>query len=156
MNTVDTAVLAKLRAAIPPLPPTTTGGAERPRVHDGVVPVDASNPKIVIATLPYVVWFSNLGVDESEDLATTLTKRTVTGQTTYAGGTREQAKWAGQRARDALAFQALEVEVDGQTLTLMVMPTDDSQQVRRDDTNTRPGGEPLLYGVDRYDIVLPR
>lgn len=143
---VRTAVVAKLAAALPPL---TVDGKQMPRVHSGQVPVDNSGV-VVTSALPYLVYFGTVGLGESEDLGSTLTKRVPSFQITYVGATDEQAEWAGEKATTALDFGF--VEVDGQTVQLV--PTD-ALYLDRDDKHTRPDGGPLFHGILRYDTYLP-
>lgn len=135
--TVREAVLDKLRAV-----PNLT-------VHSGSVPVNNTGV-IVTSPLPYLVYFGTLGLGESEDLATTLTKRVTSFQITYVGKTDEQAEWAGGLAVQTLDFEV--VTVDHQQLQMV--PTE-AQYLDRDDSHTRPDGGPLFHGILRYDVHLP-
>lgn len=135
---VRVSVLAQLRTA-----PYLT-------VHDGTVPVDDADAKVVTSALPYVVYFGTLPLPESEDLCGSVTKRTPSFQVTYVGATPEQAEAAGERAQSVLDFQF--ITVDGQLV--QVIPTD-AMWLDRDDNHVRPGGGELFHGVLRYDIHIP-
>lgn len=135
MNTVDDVVLELLEAVLA-------------HVHDGQVPVDDSDSNVVTSALPYVVYYSNLGDDDTRRYSGRATRREVTFQITYVGGTREQAKWAGQRARGALADRRLWPE--GPRMRLA-----ESQRVLPDNDARQPDGGSLFYGADQYAVRAP-
>lgn len=112
-------------------------------VYDGYIKVDETE-KVISAALPYVVFYSTPGYDNDERFFGA-GGRVVEFQVTGVGATREQAKWALDKARDALNRQRLG--------TALIRRFDDNQFVRRDDDYTRPGGGPLFYGVDRYGVA---
>jgi hypothetical protein len=114
-------------------------------VHDGYVDVDET-AMVISVPLPYVVFYSTPGYDRDDRQDGRVNGRVVEFQVTGVGGTREQAKWALDKARGALSRQRL-----GDAL---IRRSDDNQYVRRDDDYTRPGGEPLFYGVDRYGVAV--
>jgi len=117
-------------------------------VHDGYVDTDESQ-KVISVPLPYAVFFSGLGDDIDERLGGRVGGSAIPFQTTYVGGTREQARWAGQKARDAISRKR--VTVGGRESGLIRL--DASQKIVREDTYTRPGGGPLFYGVDQWEVI---
>lgn len=135
MRTVDDAVLASLRTVLT-------------NVHDGQVPTSSSDPDIVTATLPYVVYYSNVGDDIMRRRSGRAGKRDVSFQVTYVGGNRSQAKWAGERARARLADKPL--SPGGPRIRFA-----ESQRVLRDNDATQPDGGRLFYGVDLYSVSVP-
>ena len=145
MRAVDDAVLAILRAAVPPL-------AGKERVHDGYVPVDDADAKIVTATLPYLAYYSSLGDDSNRRVAGYNARRSVFFQVTYVGAVRSQAKWAGERQRAALADRLITIPGRKSWRCLL----GESQRIRRDDDAARPDGSPLFYGVDLYSLAVTR
>lgn len=131
MRSVDTTVLAALRAVLT-------------NVHDGKVPVDDSDPNIVTAALPYVVFYSNIGMpEELRRMSGRNARDDVDFQVTYVGGTRDQAKWAGERARGAL--RNLRLHPNGPRVRVV-----ESQRVLKDNDAHQPNGGALFYGVDQY------
>lgn len=135
MRAVDTLALARLQS---------TG---RPVAEDKV-PV-ADDGKTVQLQAPYFAYYSNIGEPRNRDLAG-LAKSTVTEfQVTYVGITRDQAKWAGERARTALT--ATKMAPYGRPRVV------ESQRVR-EDTDARvlvdDRYRTLFYGVDIYRVVV--
>lgn len=139
MRAVDTALLARLKA-VPGL-----------HVHDGFVKVD-NDSNVVTYPVPFVVFYSNVGDDHSPRLSGRNTRRSVFFSLTYVGLTREQSKWAGERARAALMDRRLTVPNHG----VWLVDLQESQRVRRDDDALRPDGSPLFYGIDNYAISVTR
>ena len=113
-------------------------------VHDGYVDADETE-KVISVPLPYVVFYSTPGYDNNERQCGGVGGRVVEFQITGVGGTREQAKWALDQARTALSRKRLNGS--------LIRRFDDNQFVRRDDDYTRPSGDPLFYGVDRYGVA---
>lgn len=136
MRTVDIAVLTKLRTVLA-------------NVHDGQVPVDESDSNVVTSAMPYVVYYSDVGLDDTRRLSGHATKRETSFQVTYVGETRDQAKWAGEQARAQLADSSLGLPGGGR------MRVADSQRVVRDNDARLPGGGRLFYGVDVYSVRTP-
>lgn len=118
-------------------------------VHDGVVEVDET-AKVVIVALPYVVFSSGMGEDADERLGGRPGLRVVPFSVFYAGGSPEQARWAGARARAALSRKR--VTVDGRESGLIVLR--ESSDMRRDDDYTSPGGGPIFYATDKYVVAV--
>lgn len=118
-------------------------------VYDGHVTADETAKEISVP-LPFVVYYSSLGYDVDERLGGRAGGRVTQFQVTYVGSTREQAQWAGEKARAALSRKR--VTVSGTESSLIMLR--DSATVRRDDDYTRPGGDPLFYGVDQYEVAL--
>ncbi len=135
--TAHSAVLAALEA-VPNL-----------NVYDGFVEVDETE-KIVRVTLPYVVLRSGLGRDIDERQGGKPGGTAVPFQVEYVGETPEQTREAGRRARAVLSRKR--VSVSGRQSGLMHIV--DTDQVRREDVYTRPGGEPLFRGVDQYEVGI--
>ena len=121
---------------------TLLAGADL-NVHDGYINADETT-KVISVSLPYVVFYSTPGYDNDLRFFGA-GGRVVEFQVTGVGATREQAKWALDKARDALNRQRLNGSV--------IRRSDDNAMVRRDDDYTRPGGGPLFYGVDRYGVA---
>lgn len=120
-------------------------------VYDGHVTDSDPSTQVVTAALPYVVFYAT-GDDATpgDSLAGGSGAHLTEFQVTCVGETREQAKWAGEKARAALDRKFLTFPSGAR----FVRRTDDNQYVRRDDTWTRPGGAPLFFGVDRYAVLI--
>jgi hypothetical protein len=146
MRIVDDVVLDLLRAALPP------NAAGDPRVHDGYVPVADADAKVITAALPYLAYFSSLGDDSNRRLSGQNGRRSVFFQVTYVGEDRNQAKWAGEKQRAALADRVIAIEGRKSWRVLL----GESQRIRRDDDAARPDGSPLFYGVDLYSVAVTR
>ena len=114
-------------------------------VHDGYVDADEA-AKVISVTLPYVVFYSTPGYDNDARHCGGVGGRVVEFQITGVGGTREQAKWALDKARTVLSRQRLNGN--------LIIRADDNPSVRRDDDYTRPGGLPLFYGIERYGVAV--
>lgn len=112
-------------------------------VWDGGPDVDETE-KVISVDLPYVAFWSSTGIARGRRHSGTATGRVQEFSITGVGEDRHQAKWALDRAREALEGKRL-----GGNL---IKHTDDSR-VRRDDDFTRPGGGPLFYGVDQYAVA---
>jgi hypothetical protein len=143
MRAVDNAVLAAMRTAL-----GTT------KVHDGLTAVrsEPGRPLVITYELPYAVFYSNVGDDHSPRLDGRTSRRSVFFSVNYVGLTRDQAKWAGEKIRDALEGRRL--VVPGHRVWLVDIQ--ESQRVRRDDDAIRPDGKPLFYGVDNYAVSITR
>lgn len=139
-NADDNVVLTLLRALSPGL-----------NVHDGHVTDSDGVAKTISAPLPYVVFYGASDDDSPGDsLAGTSGARLTGFQLTFVGETREQAMLAGERALAALNRKMVTFAAGAR----FVRRTDDSLAVRRDDTWTRPGGQPLFFGADRYTVTI--
>lgn len=136
MRVVDDAVLAALEAT----------GVD---VNDGFVDTDNTG-NVVTYPLPYLVYYSSVGIDDSPRFTGRKARRSVFFSITYIGLDRNQAKWAGEKARAALADQRIAVQGYRTFLCELL----ESQRVRRDDDAVRPNGEPLYYGVDNYALAI--
>jgi hypothetical protein len=137
MRVVDEDVIAKL----------TDAGLD---VNDGFVDTtQAADSVEVTYPLPYVVLYSAIGNDHNPRLSAHNGRRSVFFSLTYVGETREQAKWAGEKARYALAGKRVAGVARSWLYTC-----DESQRVRRDDDAIRPDGSPLFYGVDNYSVSV--
>lgn len=140
MNADDAVVLAVLSGLNPPL-----------TVHDGNVEDSNPNDKVITADLPYVVFYGGSDDDSLGDsLAGTSGSYLTEFRLNFVGSTREQAKLAGERAAAAINRKFLTFGRGPR----FVRRTDNSQDVRRDDTWTRPGGKPLFYGSDQYAVGI--
>lgn len=137
MRVVDNAILATLADA----------GL---RVFDGVVPVDDQDARVVTTTLPYVVFYSSLGDDDNPRLSGDRGRRSVFFQITYIGGTREQAKWAGEKQRAALSNKKFTIT----GVKCWPVHIEESQRVFRDDDAVQPDGGAVFYGVDLYAVSI--
>lgn len=114
-------------------------------VHDGYVDADETL-KVISIPLPYVVFYSTPGRDNDDRQSGAVAGRVVEFSITAVGETREQAKWALDKARTALSRKRLNGN--------LIKRADDNQFVRRDDDYTRPGNLPIFYGVDRYAVAV--
>lgn len=139
-NTVDSAVLTLLRA-VPNL-----------NVYDGYVTDSDENEKTVSAPLPYVVFYATSAAPETESrsMAGAAGAQTEEFQLSGVGSDRNQAKWALEKARQAVE----NVRLASVARTPVVRRSDDQFMVRRDDTWTRPDGKPLFFGADRYLLTF--
>lgn len=146
MRVVDRAILARLES-VPGL-----------NVFDGLVPVEqvqtvgGREVAIVSVPLPYVVYYSSIGDDHEPRLSGRETRRSVFFTLRYMGGSAEQAKWAGERARAALIDSRL--DVDGHRSWLPRVQ--ESQRIWRDDEVAFTGGLPIFYGVDEFAVSITR
>jgi len=116
-------------------------------VHDGYVDADET-AKVISVDLPYVVFYAGLGDDIDERMGGRAGGIVTDFQTTYVGGTREQARWAREKQRAALDRKR--ITVVGKESGLIKRQA--SSLIRRDDVYTRPGGGPLFYGIDQYSV----
>lgn len=138
MRAVDEVVLAALRAT----------GVD---INDGLVDADNST-NVVTYPLPYIVYYSSIGDDSNRRLNGSKARRSVFFSLIYVGEDRNQAKWAGEKARGALADRRFVVPGHNAWLCSLL----ESQRVRRDDDAIRPDGSPLFYGVDNYALAVTR
>lgn len=131
----DDAVLELLRAV-----PNLT-------VYDGSVDVDETQ-KVILVELPYVVFWSTTPRDNGPRFSGRVTGGVTNFQLTGVGEDRRQTKAVLDRAQVAISRK----RVGGS----LIKHSDDNQPVRRDDDYTRPGGEPIFTGVDRYSVAASR
>lgn len=136
MRVVDNAIIARIQGA----------GLT---VHDGIVTVDTKTKK-VLYTLPFVVYYGSLGIEEAPRLSGRRRQRTVGFMATYVGESREQAKWAGEKVRGALS--GVRLSIPGYKVGLIELVT--SPWVWRDDDMLRPDGQPVFYGRDTYEVPI--
>jgi hypothetical protein len=134
---VDAAVLAALRA-VPNL-----------NVHDAYVTDSDGDAMTISAPLPYVVYYPAPGRPEARSMAGPAGAETKEFQVTFVGATRQQAMWACEKVRAALD----DVRLSTVTGNPVLRRTDDQLFIRRDDTWSRPGGGPLMYGADRWSVT---
>lgn len=141
MRVADETILALLE----PLPFVT---------HDGLLdPPEDGDSKVVTYPLPYAVYYSSIGSDDSRTLPRLIARPTMRSsliQLTYVGTDRNQAKWAGEQIRSLLSGQR--ITVPGYRSWLC--SHEESQRIRRDDDAVRPDGSPLYYGVDIYTLAV--
>lgn len=137
MRVVDTVILAALEAT----------GVD---IHDGYVETTTGGSNVVSYTLPYAVFYSSIGDDDNPRMSGRKGRRSVFFTVTYVGRDRNQAKWAGEKIRDAL--QGRRFTIPGHRSWLCDL--EESQRIRRDDDAVRPDGSPLFYGVDNYAISI--
>jgi hypothetical protein len=128
----DDDVLAMLRAV-----PNLT-------VYDGSIDVDETE-KVIKVDLPYVMFWSTPGYDNDVRQSGGVAGQVDEFQLTGVGEDRAQAKAVLQRARDAISRKRVGKGLIRRSL--------DNQPVRRDDDYTRPGGDPIFSGVDRYAVA---
>jgi hypothetical protein len=115
--------------------------------------VEDSDPSemVITAALPYVVFYGfSDDVSPGDSLAGSSGAHLSAFQVTAVGETREQARWAAEKARGALDRQRLTFASGSR----LVRHNGDMQPIVRDDTWTRPGGEPLFSAVDRYNVLV--
>jgi hypothetical protein len=136
-SATDAAVLALLKATA------------NLNVHDGYVTDSDENEKTISAPLPYIVFYTTPGRPEARSLAGPAGATVDEFQISFVGATREQAIAAAERADDAVNDTRL-TSLPGQPV---IRRTDDNLFVHRDDTWTRPGGKPLFYGANRYELT---
>lgn len=137
MSHIDDAVLATLRS----------GPADQPlNVYDGYAPANEAD-KVVSIDLPYVV------VHRTPDFPSDATydQGTIASTTHWSivgvGATPEQVKAALARADDRLGEFITEGPNEPR---FSVTREPEPPPIRREDTYTRPGGQPLFYGSVRY------
>lgn len=114
-------------------------------VYDGYVDADEAQ-HVISVPLPYVVFFSSPGYDNNKRLAGGVNGRVLEFTITGVGGTREQAKWAMDKARGALSRKRLNGN--------LIIRDDNNDPVRREDDFSQPGGLPLFYGIDKYGVAV--
>lgn len=102
--------------------------------------------KIIAVPLPYLVYVTTPGYDRDARQCGDVGGRVLEFQVSAIGDTQWQAKWALDKARELLSRKRL-----GRSL---IQRSPDNLRVRKDDDYTRPGGEPLFYGVDRYSVAI--
>lgn len=143
----DTDLLAMLNAS-----PTLvyineeTGGVPVANaVYWGYLDVDES-AKVISVPLPYIVYNSSPGYDRDVRQGGQVGGRVLEFDLKGVGATERQAKWVLDQARSVLSRKFL-----GGNL---ILRSDNNQRVRREDDYTRPGGEPLFFGVERYGVAV--
>lgn len=127
-------------------------------VYDGqMVPPRAPGapPQKVVFAVPYLVYRSNIGLDQQRRLAGRRTRRSVFFELVYVGGSRDQAKWIGEVARFQLERTRLDLpEPYNSRSGLIEVEDGGSQRIWRDDDAVQPDGKPLYYGVDQYAVPI--
>lgn len=114
-------------------------------VYDGSVDTD-EEAKIIAVPMPYLVYFGSPGRDNDTRFSGRAGGRIHGFHIHGVGETREQAQWALDVAYDILNRQRL-----GDTL----IKRDEAHMLpRRDDDYNRPGGEPIFYGIDPYNVAV--
>lgn len=113
--------------------------------YDGFVEADETE-KVISVPLPYVVFYSTPGYDNDERLCGGVGGRVLEFSVTGVGVDRWQAKWALDQARSVLNRRRLNGN--------LIRRSEDNESVRREDTYTRPGGDPLFYGIDKYAVAV--
>ena len=113
-------------------------------IYWGYLNVDEA-AKVIDVPLPYIVFNSSPGSDANERFCGNVGSRVVEFDIKGIGASERQAKWVLDEARKMLSRQRL-----GDSL-IHRMP--DNLNVRREDAYTRPGGDPLFYGVDRCSVI---
>jgi hypothetical protein len=114
-------------------------------IYWGYLNVDET-AKVIAAPMPYLVFNSSPGYDRDERYSGSVNGRVLEFQLTGVAETERQAKWILDQARNLLNRKRLN--------GALIRRLDDNQNVRRDDDYTRPGGEPIFYGVDRYAVAV--
>ncbi len=122
-------------------------------LYDGhVVDSDAAE-KTISAPLPYLVYFTTPGAPVRARAGRASTMRTVEFQITAVGDDRAQARWAGDLAEALLDGQLI---TPGTDRPRRVIRVPDNAYMGRDDTWTRPEGDPLFIDVRRYQATTRR
>lgn len=116
-------------------------------VYDSDVTGANLETKVISVPLPYVVFYSTPGYGINPRMSGRR-GRAVEFTVNAVGISRDQAKWAGQRAEDGLDGRRIEL-----VQPRLIRRTDDNAYVRRDDTWTRPKGLPLFTDSRRYSIA---
>jgi hypothetical protein len=116
-------------------------------VHDGWVDVDEA-AKVVRVELPYVVFTAGLGQDADERMGGRPGLRALPFSISYVGESREQARWAAAKSREALSRHRL--VVDGRESGLMTLL--ESSEIYPDPDYTGLGGQRLFSGRDKYVV----
>lgn len=131
--------------------PNRTPGSLGFAVYDGyAAPVSDSDVVVVQYPLPYAVYYSNIGAPNARRLTGRDLGRTVFWSFNYVGSSRNQAKWVGERLRQAL--EGVRLTVPGHKVGLIEVQL--SQRVRRDDDAIHADGSPLFYGIDDYALPI--
>ena len=124
-------------------PFNTAGGINA--VYDGYVKADES-AKVISVALPYLVFYSGTGRDNDARQSGQVAGRVKGFRIIGVAATPEQAEWVLDRGRDMLSRKRLNGN--------LIIRTDGTDEARRDDDYTRPGGDPLFYGVDLYAVAV--
>lgn len=122
-------------------------------LYDGHVTDSDAAEKTVSAPLPYLVYFTTPGAPVRARAGRSSTMRTVEFQITGVGDARWQASWAGDLAERLLDARVVTPAGDRPR---RITRTRDNTYMGRDDTWTRPGGEPLFIDVRRYQATTRR
>ena len=130
--------------------PDRTPGSLGFTVYDGLTDPPSREIVVVQRELPYAVYFSNIGAPNARRLTGRDVGRVVFWSIIFVGGTREQAKWAGERIRNAI--EGVRPVVPDHKVGLV--ETQMSQRVRRDDDAIHADGSPLFYGIDDYALPI--
>lgn len=146
MIVVDKLVLARMRVP--------DGLGHKLNVHEGepVAHKDPLHPVEVDLPFPYVTYHSAIGDDDNPRLSARAMRRSVPFYLMYVGITEEQAKAAGQRARELL--QRWRPPTSAAIRQAWPCKLEESQRVRRDDAAVQVGGGALYYGVDAYAVSI--
>lgn len=119
------------------------------RVHVGSVEDSDDQEKTISAPLPYVLYGSTLGVGQSQRLGG-YKGRVVPFTTTYTHDSLDGCKAIGLSVRDYLASSV--VLIAGQRRRIHLDDPRSPVYVQKDPTWTRPGGLPLFFAVDRWNV----
>lgn len=139
---LDTWILDQLIAAMP--------SAEH--VHDGQVKIDRAapgEPVVVRYPTPYVTFTNSVGDVSNRRLARRHGRHSDFWSLMFVGITREQAREAGKRCRNAL----LDIRPDIAGYRFWPITLEESQRIYRDDDAINVDGKPLYYGVDNYAVA---
>jgi len=148
VETIDDVILeilagAELSTGEPgPLGVAIFDGEQKPFLED------AEGKAVVTYNLPYAVYTANVGLPFNLRLSGRHTRNSTFCAIQFVGGSRWQAKWAGQAIRDALAGRRLQVD----DLPTGLISVETSPRIWRSDDAIRPDGSPVYYGVDEYAV----
>lgn len=147
-DTIDEAILAILAGDelntgdMGPLGVAIFDGEQKPFLEN------EEGKAVVTYNLPYAVFTSNVGLPYARRLTGRQTRNSTFCAIQFVGGTREQAKWAGQQIRDALIGRRLVLD----DLPTGLIEVEASPRIWRSDDAIRPDGFPVYYGVDEYAV----
>ena len=143
--TADSDVLAKLDAS-PALVVVAEGKTgDINSVYRSRPAVDTA-AKTIIVPLPYLVYSGSMGYDRDERYSGSVGGKVQPFRLTGVGQSEDQVKWILGKAEEVLNRRRLNGSLIKRTL--------DDQPIRPDDDYTRPGGEPIYYAVQSYNVAV--
>jgi hypothetical protein len=124
------------------------------QVYDATTGIDPLSPEQVTISypVPFATYTSSIGDDDNPRLSGRKIRRSVFLVFTYAGVSRTQAKWAGERIR--LKVQRHRPVIAGHRAWPIDLELGGSDRIRADYNVLRPDGSALYYGIDRYAVSI--